>query len=176
MNSTDDFLFNLSTPPSTHNGTLVSLEPIKKIDSQRRSRLDPRRQRSRRLPQVFFHTQGLAVLKWENVPFAIRRNVIVGLPCKACVPFTTTPYIPFFTRDLSEKYKSERCFEHFSFIMDPIDVFPEHISTTVVPVTLLEKPDVLEYATRQGQVQAGMTYQEPNAKRVFVLFSKDHWH
>ncbi|GFW46594.1 hypothetical protein TNCV_1936641 [Trichonephila clavipes] len=36
----------------------------------------------------------------ENVPFAIRRNVIVGLLCKASVPFSTTPSIPFFTRDL----------------------------------------------------------------------------
>ncbi|GFU91687.1 uncharacterized protein TNCV_2454571 [Trichonephila clavipes] len=60
--------------------------------------------------------------------------------------------------------------------MDPIDAFPEHISTTVVPVTLPEKPDALEYAARQGQVQAGIIYQEPNAKCVFVLFCKDHWH
>ncbi|GFX42126.1 hypothetical protein TNCV_2135411 [Trichonephila clavipes] len=35
--------------------------------------------------------------------------------------------------------------------MDPIDAFPEHISTTVEPVTLPEKPDVLEYSARQGQ-------------------------
>ncbi|GFW36924.1 hypothetical protein TNCV_4032401 [Trichonephila clavipes] len=34
--------------------------------------------------------------------------------------------------------------------MDQIDAFPEHISTTVVPVTLPEKPDALEYAARQG--------------------------
>ncbi|GFS84907.1 hypothetical protein TNCV_528511 [Trichonephila clavipes] len=50
--------------------------------------------------------------------------------------------------------------------MDPIDAFPEHISTTVVPVTLPEKPDALEYAARQVQVRAGIIYQEPNAKRV----------
>ncbi|GFX02355.1 hypothetical protein TNCV_2285231 [Trichonephila clavipes] len=54
---TDDLLFNLSTPPSTpsHDGTTVSMEPppVKTIDSQRR-----------RFPQaqVFFHTQGFAVL------------------------------------------------------------------------------------------------------------------
>ncbi|GFW87270.1 hypothetical protein TNCV_4313931 [Trichonephila clavipes] len=54
MNSPDDLVFNLS--PSTHDGNLVSLESVKK--SQR----DPRRRRSRRSPQVFFHTQGLAVL------------------------------------------------------------------------------------------------------------------
>ncbi|GFT23899.1 hypothetical protein TNCV_3207581 [Trichonephila clavipes] len=34
--------------------------------------------------------------------------------------------------------------------MDQIDAFPEHISTTVMPVTLPEKPDALEYAARQG--------------------------
>ncbi|GFT38513.1 hypothetical protein TNCV_4883391 [Trichonephila clavipes] len=34
----------------------------------------------------------------------------------------------------------------------------------------------LEYAARQGQVRAGIIYQEPTAKRVFVLFCKDHWH
>ncbi|GFW70519.1 uncharacterized protein TNCV_1978571 [Trichonephila clavipes] len=60
--------------------------------------------------------------------------------------------------------------------MDPIDAFPEHLSTTVVPVTLPDKPDALEYAARQGQVRAGIIYQEPTAKRVFVLFCKDHWH
>ncbi|GFT31121.1 uncharacterized protein TNCV_1851351, partial [Trichonephila clavipes] len=54
--------------------------------------------------------------------------------------------------------------------MDPIDAFPEHLSTTVVPVTLPDKPDALEYAARQGQVRAGIIYQEPTAKRVFVLF------
>ncbi|GFT93779.1 uncharacterized protein TNCV_4715701 [Trichonephila clavipes] len=60
--------------------------------------------------------------------------------------------------------------------MDPIDAFPEHISTTVVPVTLPDKPDALEYAARQGQVLTRIFYQEPTAKRVFVLFCKDHWH
>ncbi|GFU55676.1 uncharacterized protein TNCV_1649851 [Trichonephila clavipes] len=60
--------------------------------------------------------------------------------------------------------------------MDPIDAFPEHLSITVVPVTLPDKPDALEYAARQGQVRAGIIYQEPTAKRVFVLFCKDHWH
>ncbi|GFX14477.1 uncharacterized protein TNCV_1616601 [Trichonephila clavipes] len=57
--------------------------------------------------------------------------------------------------------------------MNPIDAFPEHISTTVVPVTLPEKPDALEYTARKGQVRAGVIYQEPNAKPVFLLFCKD---
>ncbi|GFW24885.1 uncharacterized protein TNCV_3846191 [Trichonephila clavipes] len=60
--------------------------------------------------------------------------------------------------------------------MDPIDAFPEHISTTVVPVMLPDKPDAYEYAPRQGQVRAGIIYLEPNTKRVFVLFCKDNWH
>ncbi|GFX02765.1 uncharacterized protein TNCV_4437471 [Trichonephila clavipes] len=60
--------------------------------------------------------------------------------------------------------------------MDQIDAFPEHISTTVMPVTLPEKPDALEYATRQGHVRACIIYQEPNTKRVFVLFCKDNWY
>ncbi|GFW24877.1 uncharacterized protein TNCV_3846111 [Trichonephila clavipes] len=60
--------------------------------------------------------------------------------------------------------------------MDQIDAFPEHISTTVVPVTLLEKPDALEYAAQRGHVHACIIYQEPNTKRVFVLFCKDNWY
>ncbi|GFT65722.1 hypothetical protein TNCV_4680451 [Trichonephila clavipes] len=34
----------------------------------------------------------------------------------------------------------------------------------------------VEYAARRGQVRAGIVYEEPNAKRVFVLFCKNHWH
>ncbi|GFU69277.1 hypothetical protein TNCV_3285531 [Trichonephila clavipes] len=49
---------------------------------------------------------------------------------------------------------------------------PEHLSTTAVP----NIPDALEYTVRQGQVRAGIIYQEPTTKRVFVLFCKDHWH
>ncbi|GFU39664.1 uncharacterized protein TNCV_2802631 [Trichonephila clavipes] len=60
--------------------------------------------------------------------------------------------------------------------MDPVDAFLERIPTTVVPVTLPEKPDALEYAAQQGQVRAGIIYQEHNAQCVFVLFCKDHWH
>ncbi|GFU07684.1 uncharacterized protein TNCV_826661 [Trichonephila clavipes] len=37
--------------------------------------------------------------------------------------------------------------------MDQIDAFPEHISTTVVPMTLPEKPNALEYAALQGQAR-----------------------
>ncbi|GFX29958.1 uncharacterized protein TNCV_1426941 [Trichonephila clavipes] len=60
--------------------------------------------------------------------------------------------------------------------MDPIDAFSEHLSNTVVPVTLTDKPVAMEYAARQSQIRAGIIYQEPTAKRVFVLFFKDHWH
>ncbi|GFX56966.1 uncharacterized protein TNCV_3701311 [Trichonephila clavipes] len=58
--------------------------------------------------------------------------------------------------------------------MDQIDAFPEHISTTVMPVTLPEKPDALENAAWQGQAHACIIYQEPNTKPVFVLFCKDN--
>ncbi|GFQ90939.1 uncharacterized protein TNCT_124141 [Trichonephila clavata] len=57
-----------------------------------------------------------------------------------------------------------------------MDAFPEHLSSTVVPVTCPEKPDASEYAAWQGQVRAGILYQEPHAKRVFTLFCKDHWY
>ncbi|GFV75390.1 uncharacterized protein TNCV_1482361 [Trichonephila clavipes] len=60
--------------------------------------------------------------------------------------------------------------------MDQTDAFPEHISTTGMPLTLPEKPDALEYAARQGHVRACIIYQEPNTKRVFVLFCKDNWY
>ncbi|GFW64494.1 uncharacterized protein TNCV_813291 [Trichonephila clavipes] len=56
--------------------------------------------------------------------------------------------------------------------MDQIDAFPEHISTTVMPVTLPEKTEALEYAGRQGQVRACIIYQEPNTKYVFSCFVK----
>ncbi|GFX34279.1 uncharacterized protein TNCV_3226291 [Trichonephila clavipes] len=60
--------------------------------------------------------------------------------------------------------------------MDQINALPEHISTTMVPMMLPEKPDALEYAPRQGQVRACIIYQEPNTKRVFVLFCRDNWY
>ncbi|GFV24762.1 hypothetical protein TNCV_882301 [Trichonephila clavipes] len=53
--------------------------------------------------------------------------------------------------------------------MDQIDAFPEHISTTVMPVTLPEKTDALVYAARQGHVRACILYQEPNTKRSVCL-------
>ncbi|GFT74792.1 hypothetical protein TNCV_2516861 [Trichonephila clavipes] len=58
---------------------------------------------------------------------------------------------------------------HQSSTMDQFKDFPEHM-----PVTLPEKPDALEYAARQGQVRACIICQEPNTKRVFVLFCKDN--
>ncbi|GFS68917.1 uncharacterized protein TNCV_4569651 [Trichonephila clavipes] len=82
----------------------------------------------------------------------------------------------------SIKEDSSRCFTSVDashqFTMDQVDAFLENISTTVVPVTLPEKPDTLEYAARQGQgqVRACIIYQEPNTKRVFVLFCKDNWY
>ncbi|GFT98853.1 uncharacterized protein TNCV_3792631 [Trichonephila clavipes] len=59
--------------------------------------------------------------------------------------------------------------------MDYFYAFPEHISTAMEPVTMPEKPDNLEYAAWQGQVRACTIYQEPNTKRVFVLFYKNNW-
>ncbi|GFW07721.1 hypothetical protein TNCV_3918541 [Trichonephila clavipes] len=59
-------VFNLS--PSTHDGTLVSLELVKK--TQR----DPRR--SRQLPQVFFHTQVLAVLCLRDHGFTLTNGFV----------------------------------------------------------------------------------------------------
>ncbi|GFV61058.1 hypothetical protein TNCV_620631 [Trichonephila clavipes] len=54
--------------------------------------------------------------------------------------------------------------------------FPSTFHRTVVPVTLPEKPDALEYAARQGQVRACIINQDPNTKRVFVLFCKYNWY
>ncbi|GFW46590.1 uncharacterized protein TNCV_1936601 [Trichonephila clavipes] len=69
MNSSDDLvdMFNWSIPPSTpsHDGTLVSLEPIKETQ-----------QRSRRYPQVFIHTQGLAVLCLRDHGFTLTNGVV----------------------------------------------------------------------------------------------------
>ncbi|GFV02288.1 hypothetical protein TNCV_528591 [Trichonephila clavipes] len=79
---------------------------------------------------------------------------------------------PIFTRILSEMYKNERCFEHFSFVMDTIDAFPEHISTTVVPVTLRDKPDALEYAARQGQVELASSTKSPTQNVCLSSFVK----
>ncbi|GFX32177.1 uncharacterized protein TNCV_3327501 [Trichonephila clavipes] len=129
-----------------------------------------------------------------NVRFVIRRIVIVGLPCKACVLFSINPLIPVFTHDCYPLFATDGS-AHILFksikkrlvlmlhiscsrsasTMDQIDAFPEHISTAVVPVTLPEKPDALEYAARQGQVCACIIYQEPSTKSVFVLFCKDNW-
>ncbi|GFV49954.1 hypothetical protein TNCV_1392351 [Trichonephila clavipes] len=44
--------------------------------------------------------------------------------------------------------------------MDQIDAFPEHISTTVMPVTLPEKPDALEYAARLDTSIMSSDYKE----------------
>ncbi|GFU37505.1 hypothetical protein TNCV_4274361 [Trichonephila clavipes] len=38
-------------------------------------------------------------VNWDNVRFAIKPPVIVGLPCKVCVPFFINPLTSFFIRD-----------------------------------------------------------------------------
>ncbi|GFS51598.1 hypothetical protein TNCV_550081 [Trichonephila clavipes] len=96
----------------------------------------------------------------------LQSDTMSSLDCRARHMGHSPPphpsYFSLMTYILSEKYKSESCFEHFSFVMDPIDAFPEHISTTVTP----EKPDALEYASWQGQVRAGIIYHEPNENGV----------
>ncbi|GFV78738.1 hypothetical protein TNCV_3168391 [Trichonephila clavipes] len=49
--------------------------------------------------------------------------------------------------------------------MDQIDAFPEHTSTTVMLVTLPEKPDALEYAARQLVPKKTLV---DNFKRAFL--------
>ncbi|GFW95387.1 hypothetical protein TNCV_2971091 [Trichonephila clavipes] len=71
-----------------------------------------------------------------------------------------------------ETYKSERCFKHFSFVMDSIDAFPEHISTTVVPVTLPDKPDALEYAARQAKSEMSSSTKSPPPNECLFCFVK----
>ncbi|GFU39662.1 hypothetical protein TNCV_2802621 [Trichonephila clavipes] len=99
-------MFNLSTPVSllpsppvafpSHEPdgilpmeqSMVSLEPVKKVDSQRRfrERRDPRRIFRRppyahRFPQaqVFFYTQGLAVLCLRDYGFTLNNGVSYAL-------------------------------------------------------------------------------------------------
>ncbi|GFS93771.1 hypothetical protein TNCV_798721 [Trichonephila clavipes] len=50
----------------------------------------------KRAPVMLLNSNGREL---GNVRFVIRPHVIVGLPCKACVPFCINPSIPFFTRD-----------------------------------------------------------------------------
>ncbi|GFV49959.1 uncharacterized protein TNCV_1392401 [Trichonephila clavipes] len=56
--------------------------------------------------------------------------------------------------------------------MNQIDAFPEHISTTVMPVTLPEKPDALEYAARQGHVRACIIIRNPTRNGCLYCFAK----
>ncbi|GFT15468.1 hypothetical protein TNCV_3264811 [Trichonephila clavipes] len=78
---------------------------------------------------------------------------------------------------LSIKEDSSRRFTSVACQHDgPNRCLLEHISTMVMPVTRPEKPESLEYAARQGQVRACNIYQEPNTKRVFVLFCKGNWY
>ncbi|GFX42405.1 hypothetical protein TNCV_1519691 [Trichonephila clavipes] len=93
-----------------------------------------------------------------------------GEPCKACVIFCLNPSIPFFTqlaeiliiRDwllmapptsclkVQKKTRLDASHQLPSTCQHdgPINAFPEHISTSEMPVTLPEKPDALEYAAR----------------------------
>ncbi|GFV75651.1 hypothetical protein TNCV_2241001 [Trichonephila clavipes] len=118
-------------------------------------------------------------VSWAKVRFVIRLNGIVGLQCKVCVLFCINPSIPFLTciwfehswlvkndsthilfksikEDSSRRFTSVDA--SLQCTMDQIDALPEHISTIVVPVTLPEKPDALEYAARQGQIRACIAY------------------
>ncbi|GFX32337.1 uncharacterized protein TNCV_4411051 [Trichonephila clavipes] len=171
--------------------------------------------------QVFFHSQGLAVLCIRNSGFTLTNGVVsyamdrqcphelfkflhylnVGTICvtdqhskqtfkdiqaswSSSSPFKRTPVMllnsngrelgqcPF--EDESRRFVSVDASRECT--VDQIDAFPEHISTTVMPVTLPEKADALEYAARPGHVRACIIYQEPNTKRVFVLFCKDNWY
>ncbi|GFV20757.1 uncharacterized protein TNCV_2815061, partial [Trichonephila clavipes] len=110
--------------------------------------------------QDFFHTQRLTAPPWS----------IHGVT-------DASPRLPAFASCL-KRIKARGAFNTLSWtrLIEHLCHGPEHLSTTVVPVTLPDKPDALEYAARQGQVRAGILYQEPTAKRVFVLFCKDHWH
>ncbi|GFV69147.1 hypothetical protein TNCV_3101351 [Trichonephila clavipes] len=56
--------------------------------------------------------------------------------------------------------------------MDPIDAFPEHISTTVVPMTLPDKPDVLEYAARQAKSELASSTKSPPPNGCLSCFVK----
>ncbi|GFX14476.1 hypothetical protein TNCV_1616591 [Trichonephila clavipes] len=71
MNSPHDLvdMFNLSKPPSTKSldGTLVSLEPPPVEKTQ---------QRSRRFPEVLFHTQGLALLCLRDHDLPLTNGVV----------------------------------------------------------------------------------------------------
>ncbi|GFW61564.1 hypothetical protein TNCV_348121 [Trichonephila clavipes] len=51
-------------------------------------------------------------VNWDNVRFAIKPPVIVGLPYKACVSFSISPLTPFFIRD-GYKHAST----HFSLVL-----------------------------------------------------------
>ncbi|GFW87450.1 hypothetical protein TNCV_1300951 [Trichonephila clavipes] len=59
---------------------------------------------------------------------------------------------------------------HQSSRMDQIDAFPEHISTTVVPVTLPEKPDALVYAARKRKRFDQKAYKLPPPTPFHVPF------
>ncbi|GFU48696.1 hypothetical protein TNCV_4752061 [Trichonephila clavipes] len=56
--------------------------------------------------------------------------------------------------------------------MDPTDAFPEHISTTAVPVTLPKKPNALEYAARQDRAGSIYTKQRPTQNVCLSCFVK----
>ncbi|GFX94419.1 hypothetical protein TNCV_4294621 [Trichonephila clavipes] len=96
------------------------------------------------VPRVFPHS------RLASHPWCLGSTINVGTVTDAFKDATASSLQSLLNRILFETYKSERCFKHFSFVMDPIDAFPEHLSTTVVPVTLPDKPVALEYAARQG--------------------------
>ncbi|GFV20900.1 hypothetical protein TNCV_3651111 [Trichonephila clavipes] len=56
--------------------------------------------------------------------------------------------------------------------MDQIDAFPEHISTTVMPVALTEKPDALEYAARRDTSVLASFIRAQYETSVCLVFAK----
>ncbi|GFT51727.1 hypothetical protein TNCV_3169931 [Trichonephila clavipes] len=77
--------------------------------------------------------------------------------------------LPAFASCFETYTKARGALNTFHSSCDPIDAFPEHISTTVLPVTL---PVALEYAARQGQVRAvSSSTKSPPQNGVFVPIS-----
>ncbi|GFS79487.1 uncharacterized protein NPIL_69011 [Nephila pilipes] len=56
-----------------------------------------------------------------------------------------------------------------------MDAFPDSPSSTVLPVYLPDKADVMEHVVRQGMVKAFISYQKPQNNRIFVSFSSPTW-
>ncbi|GFT56504.1 hypothetical protein TNCV_3508501 [Trichonephila clavipes] len=75
-------------------------------------------------------------------------------------------------RILLETYKSERLFKYFSFVMDPIDAFPEHLSTTVMPVTLPDIPMHWNMLLDRAKSELASSTKSPPPNGCFFCFVK----